>query len=155
MGYTKHTWVNNETITATKLNDMEEGISMSNGGRTPIIKLVFPDGVSSGSKYFSFALCKYNNGTYSAQIVATVDDVVDTLRTVAIYSPFNAGEEAYILCPIPLPADDDLYLAICNPYGFICTYNGNVGSSNVTINYGSTANGRIITGDFTLSLVVD
>lgn len=154
MSYTKHTWVNNETITAAKMNNIEEGILESQGGTVPIMSVVFPDGVGSWTKAFNFAICKYVNGTYVAQSVVTGDGT-DTLDTTIVYTAYNEGGGFYMASPFPVPESTDLYLVFLDPFNFIVSYTGNVSPSSVNVDYGSTAVGRVVYGDFTVSLIVD
>ena len=65
MSYTPHTWVNNETITAAKLNNIEEGVqeaAQSGGGY---------DAVFKGNAYVSNYDVAYVSGDYAA-VVAKV-----------------------------------------------------------------------------------
>ena len=51
MSYTKHTWVNNETITATKMNNIEDGIeeAAQSGGSSAVI--IIDDGTALDKTY--------------------------------------------------------------------------------------------------------
>ena len=47
MSYEPHTWVNGETITAAKLNNLEEGVSSGGGGSVLICNSTFNNDVSN------------------------------------------------------------------------------------------------------------
>ena len=100
MAYTPHEWSTGETITAAKLNALENGVAAGGGG-SPLVTLTFPDTVGSFSKYFEFCIVDedgdaclfYENGE------------VYYRHTVALYGAYNSGDS--VLAPLPLPVPSD------------------------------------------------
>ena len=60
MSYTPNTWTTGDTITATKLNNIEQGIANAGGGWDIVIQGVYDD---DGDEFTSLTL---ESGTYSS-----------------------------------------------------------------------------------------
>ena len=82
MSYTPHTWVNNETITAAKLNNIEDGVqeaAQSGGGY---------DAVFKGNTYASNYDVAYVSGDYAA-VVAKLKNLEPV--NILYYEEFSSG----------------------------------------------------------------
>ena len=149
MSYTPHTWTDGETITAAKMNNLEEGCS--GGGGNPIMKIHINNFSSGTDLIGAIALCKLENGTYYAQqLFAHGEAVFDSNRITINVMDMGTADYYYPL-EIPVPSGD-LYLVFIEGFDFVYTFSGNIDPEQVTVNYGSTGHGHIITGDFTVNV---
>ena len=71
MSYTKHTWVDNESLSASKFNHMEDGIASAGAGYDAIIRLTH--GSNSGDDLPSNLTPSIIEGSYD-QLYAIIDD---------------------------------------------------------------------------------
>ena len=152
MAYTPHTWTTNETITAAKLNNLEEGVSSAGGGN-PLITFNF-SGFGSYSFYLNFGIGEYDgaNDEYVALPLIGIPGIsgAPTLYTCSTYNPDG---KLIFPCPLPIPKDDYLALVFLAPSnGFTTTVSGNISQSTIDFAYGSTNPGYIITGDCTINI---
>ena len=152
MSYEQHEWVNGETITAAKLNNIEEGVveasQSGGGGGNPIITFNF-DGFGSGSTYWDFAIVEFDGEDYNALPLLGYGG--ENLLTVVVYAPNGK----YVFCsPLSIPTSENMYLVFQKPRTdyFSTTVSGNISQETITFNYGSTADAYIITGDCTINI---
>lgn len=99
MSYTPHTWVDNETITAAKLNNIEDGVqeaAQSGGGAASVI-VNFNEGGIIGSVIVFIAYAKYNS-TIDAY---SIESPMTELYSVA---PYRA--RFYLSVPLTESNDD-------------------------------------------------
>ena len=153
MAYEQHEWVNGETITAEKMNNIEEGIveasQSGGGGGLPIVHFTAHSNISSGWWFGSWRFVKQSGNAY---------EVVDTLYSPMYLIAQSYGGESYTNASLPVPQTDGLYLALVRDVSYAWTNistSGNI-SEPVTVDvYGNTCQGYIITGDFELEATVD
>lgn len=154
MSYVKHTWVDNETITATKLNNIEDGIeeaSQSVGGGNAIISLSATAGFDGGSKTWGYIVfATYTNGHWTL-----INDYYETKNFIDIFG--NASPAYLCLPPIPM-VDDDNYSAFLLPVvGSSISTTGDISSTPTTLyfSYGSPVpdNAYRITGSGSVEFV--
>ena len=149
MSYTGHTWTTGETITADKMNNIEEGIAeASQSGGNPIITFNFW-GFGSISTYWCFAIGELDGDTYIAKRLVNSDN--DVLLTTVIYNP--NGEYVYSL-PLSVPKTEGWALLFQKPSTeyYDTTVSGDISQSTVSFNYGSVGDAYIITGDCTINI---
>ncbi len=108
MSYTKHEWVTNETITAAKMNNIEDGIeeaAQSGGGGLDGIITIYHDNNSTHdyvlvieSGTFSALASKLNNDITPAILVKVFDELTGTKGSALayIYSYDTTGSAPYI-----------------------------------------------------------
>lgn len=147
MSYTPHTWTTGETITASKMNNIEDGIQ--NGGGNPLIRI--NHNWSSASHYVSLALCEYDAGEdeYVAKMVSVPAQSYN--GTLIDYSVTSYQGTDFIPSLIPVPSAG-LYLILCTHLYTASNFDGNIETTPVTVAYGSTTTGYIITGNCSLTL---
>lgn len=152
MAYEKHEWVNNETITASKLNNIEDGIeeaAQSGGGGNPIIHFIAHSGVSNASWLGSWRLAQKNGTKYEV-----VNNWVTPLYVIA--GAF--GGEYYGVSQYPVPQIDGLYLvlALDTSYAWIdISTSGNISEQVIVSENGYDYDGYVITGDFEIEATLD
>lgn len=73
MSYTPHTWVNDETITAAKLNNIEEGVQ---------------EAAQSGGGGLTFITWTYNSGTTSIVLDMTIQQISDGMLAGNVYAVY-------------------------------------------------------------------
>ena len=149
MSYTPTTWTTGDTITATKMNKIEQGIAGIGGN--PLITFNF-DGFASSSYIFNFAIGELDeeDDVYIAKKIIGIDDV-STLEEIYIFAP--DGEYIYPL-QSPVPKADGLALLFIQPSTnyFATTVSGNISQTTVTVNYGTVSDAYIVTGDCTINI---
>lgn len=148
MGYTPTTWNTGDTITASALNKIEQGIADGGGGGgNPMIRIK-THGFGSYSHFFSLAICTEDNGQYLAEVLLLPDGSQNTLRNIIFYG----GDSDVIVYDMPVP--QNMYLTFIRPNtaSFTTTVSGNISQTTVTVNYGSTADAYIITGDCEINI---
>ena len=147
MGYTPTTWVSGDTVTAAKLNKMEQGIASSGGSAT-----ILYTGISnsSGSKDFGYLF-------YAECITNYPYWVVSEDHTSAWTEVYGHGAVEKSMDVLPLPADEKVGLFVCASAGYI-NGSGNIDSSPTTIHYsyGSVLDYTCyrITGDCSVEFVL-
>ena len=96
MSYTPTTWTTGDTITATAMNKIENGIA--NAGNVATVIVDFDNGYASsgmiGSQYFNVGYAQYTNGVYS--IESMMPDYMG-----------NAPYQGRCYVPVPLTDDED------------------------------------------------
>lgn len=128
MSYTRHNWIDPETIDAAKLNNIEDGIeeaAQSGGGggaKTPIVYCTIP---FSGSRIFGrFLYVELSGGTYTAlPWAASYENIIYAL---------GVKYNAIWMCPFPVPEDDDKFLVFI-PNDSSVVMSGNIASTPVTV----------------------
>jgi hypothetical protein len=150
MAYVEHEWVNGETITAAKMNNIEEGIveasqSGGGGGGNPIIFLT--KDLYSGDHYLVFAICTYDSGedVYYAGLNIPEDQVA---IDVNIGGYTGSG---YMISPLPIPPEG-YYLVVFGLNTWTYELSGDIGTELVTIDIGTIRQGYIITGNCYISI---
>ena len=152
MSYEQHEWVNGETITAAKMNNIEEGIveaSQGSMGGIPIMHFVAHTGVSYETWFVSWRYAKKVGNKYEP-----VDMNASPYQVIA----GAYGGDYYMVAPYPVPNFDGLYLIIArdNSYSWaIDSTSGNISEPiTITVN-GYDDVGYIITGDFEIEATFD
>lgn len=141
MSYTQHTWVNGETVTADKMNNIEEGVTeaMSSGGggaKTPIVYCTISN---SGSRMFgTFQYAKEISGVW--QWIYWAASYLVNLYAIGVC------EDAVYISPFPVPEDDDVILCFI-PSSSAIEVSGNVSDTTVTVEGDDC---YIIYGDFSV-----
>ena len=152
MSYEQHEWTTGETITAAKMNNIEDGIAeaaQSGGGGNPIMHFIAHSGVSSASWLGSWRLAQKNGTKYEV-----VYDWQSPLYVIA--GAF--GGEYYGVSPYPVPQIDGLYLVLVLDTSYVwidISTDGNISESVVVTVSGYDYDGYVITGDFELEATVD
>lgn len=142
MAYEKHTWTTGETITATKLNNIEDGIA-GGGGGLPYYEITttnFPP--SSNNTVGYFYIYKKNGNTYE-----TVDSLYSYGSSLYVYGNITS-EWTFINAPVP--HIENRYLFFTPGSGVTVTAtSGGIASDPVLIDGWPYYQ---ITGDFTITL---
>lgn len=115
MAYTPTTWATGDTITASAMNKIENGIAEA--GRIAVVCVDYRDGGINGSAGFVFAYAKYNStlGSYSIE------------SNTFEYYVGNGTIHGCFYIPVPLPsANDDL-----RPFVFFTSYIDNMAQYEV------------------------
>ena len=101
MAYTPTNWSTGDTITATKLNKLENGVANSGGRKYPTVTVNITHKTEDHS-WFSFGYAKYENGSYNALSVrssssnssisswymaAKYDETMTGAQTISFISP--------------------------------------------------------------------
>lgn len=86
MSYTPTTWVTGDTITATALNKIENGIASAGGGYDAVIRLTHAD--NSGDDSISELTPSIESGTFSQLHAILFDMDVPNIR-VEYYHPWG------------------------------------------------------------------
>lgn len=150
MAYTPTVWASGDTIDATKLNKIEQGIA--NATSIPMIKVNTNNVSSSVGVLFAYATYNSNTGEY---------DVVKTLNTVASADGFDnwvaraipqLGNSTWYITNVQVPNNGLYLLYVYFTDGLTRTFSGNIGSSEVDVFFGSVGKGRIITGDCEITI---
>lgn len=135
MSYSPHTWVNNETITYQKLNNIEEGIQEAalGGGENAVVALSATAGFNSGTKTWGYIVfAAYNNGHWTL-----INDDYSSYNFVHIYG-WAAPAYSY-LPPIPMVNDDNYSAFLIQTVGSSINTTGDISSIPTTLyfSYGS------------------
>ena len=129
MSYTPTTWTTGDTITATAMNKIENGIA--NAGSACI--RLSATGIGSGTKnYCAFVYAYRDNNTW---VVCNDDDMGAGWITIAGY----ATPYAKVVC-IPLPSDNDVGLFLLDYINDNKSVTGDITSTATTLywSYGSS-----------------
>lgn len=148
MAYEKHEWVNNETITASKLNNIEDGIeeaAQSGGGGVAWIR------INSVGYGYSHSVGE----VYYARETAT-NEYELCYPFIENYISFR---EAPVVLALPIPEEDSglsiLYLADVGSSVDI-TVSGDISENTVDAYLPASStryNGYLITGSCTITLI--
>lgn len=147
MAYTPTNWTTGDTITATKLNKIEQGIADGGGGAYPTVTVNITS--QSAKKYFGFGYAKYESGEYlTVEVYSSAYDSGDYWKS-AKYGVANSGlRTVKFASPFPVPKEANTYLVFYPPYGATCSnFSGDIDSTKIAVFYGSVDEGYIITGD--------
>lgn len=150
MAYTPTTWASGDTIDATKLNKIEQGIASA--GNMPLIKM-HTTALSTKAVHFAYATYNSSTGQY---------DVVQTLNTIAasggepiwaVLQIVPYGNQTWYITNLQVPNNELYLLYVWTSSTITHTFSGNIGSSDVTVNFGSLGSGRVITGDCEITAI--
>ena len=149
MSYVKQTWTSGDIISTERLNYMENGIAAAGGGGNPLITFNF-NGFGNSSFNLQFAIVEHDDDEYVAVRVPTGIGW-DTLYQLNFVNP--SGKYVFP-CPMPVPQLENTYLVFAQPNVnyFSTSVDGNISQDTVTINFGSTIDAYIITGDCYIDL---
>lgn len=102
MSYTPTEWVNGDTITAEKLNKIEQGIA-DNRGKWPMFIVTRTHGASYSLNLFDWGIAEYSDGTYKL------------LRSYSSYQYCAVGNYTFLYtAPYPIPLSENLFLVALN-----------------------------------------
>ena len=150
MAYVKQTWANGDTVTAAKLNHMEDGIeAASSGGGNPQITIECVS-FSNASHYMTFAIGKWDDEE-NAYVAQEFYNERLSLTELIDYFLGMGGTYTRYIYDMPVPKADDMVLVFL-PWsnGYTTECSGNVEPNAVTLVYGSVAQCKVITGDCTI-----
>lgn len=130
MPYVEHTWTNGETITAAKMNNIEEGIAEAaqsgGGGGTACIRLSASAGFSSSSKMFCYFVYAYQeNGNW----VVSNDGSLAWVNVIGYAQPDDR------LVVLPLPSDDSVGLFLLDSMEADNIVTGDISTTPTTLYY--------------------
>jgi len=151
MSYTPTTWTNGDTITAAKLNKMEQGIAEGGGGGNAVVSLSATAGFDSGSKMWGYVVfATYSNGHWTL--------IYDTYSRYNFVEIFGWSAPAYLyLPPIPIVDDDSYSAFLIQIVGSSINTTGGISSAPTTLyySYGSIVpdNAYRITGSGSVEFV--
>ena len=148
MSYTPTTWTTGDTITATKLNKMEQGIASAGGGGCAIVELSATGYATTTQVYGSIVYATYDS-VNSRWIVAD-DTVADWM---GIYGFSNSAPRIIPPYLTVLPNSEDVALFFVEGNGATVSVTGNITATNLYYSWGSPIdNAYRITGDGSISL---
>lgn len=128
MSYTPTTWNTGDTITASALNKMEQGIADGGGGGAACIRLS-ATGMGAGTKnYCAFVYAYRDNNTW---VVCNDDDMGAGWITIVGYETPNAK----VVC-VPLPSDNDVGLFLLDYIADDKSITGDISSTATTLYWG-------------------
>lgn len=149
MSYTPTVWANGDTITAAKLNKIEQGIG--NIGQTPIVK-VNTNNVAA-TVFVRFAYGSYNAQEDYYELVKVVNPGATSAPDGFAMSFIpDTGNNTYYFNSLPVPTNGLSLLFIENTYASTFSYSGDIGSSDVVAVLGTSYNARIITGNCEITM---
>ena len=148
MSYTPTTWSTGDTITASAMNKIENGIANASGGQIPLLVVSRSGGTSYSLSLFMWGIAKYENGAYT---------LCDYAYTPIQYVPGGNYTSMVYTAPYPIPISDDLFLVV---YQFGSTYDilsqSGINTTPITVtNNGVSYSAYIVTGDYYLSIYCD
>lgn len=124
MSYTPTTWTTGDTITASALNKIENGVA--NAGSVATVCVDITDGTLSGSQYFVVAYAQHINNVYS------IESPMTQYYTIAPYQGI-----CYVTVPLT-DAEDDFKPYILWEWGddnmHLYTITGNISTTKITAN---------------------
>lgn len=138
MAYTKQTWATGDTVTATKLNHMEDGIADGGGSTASIFAHV--TGLGSSVDFGTFWYVEEQNGAWQRVI-----------ETDSFYIPTNGWTYSF-QAPLP-PEDTGLKLVLVDYNGVwsnfdFTTISGGISDTTMSVYVGSSEyTAREITGN--------
>lgn len=149
MAYTPTVWASGDTIDATKLNKIEQGIASI--GQTPIIK-VNTNNVDA-TVFVQFAYGIYNAQEDYYELVKVVNPGATTAPgAFAMTFIPDLGNNTYYFNNLPVPTNGLTLLFVAISYGSTFSYSGDIGSSDVVAVWGTSANARVITGNCEITI---
>lgn len=152
MSYTPTTWVTGDTITATKLNNMEQGIANAGGTSFAIITLS-ATGFSSASRTFGHVTYgMYKNNRW--ELIS--DDFVNESSTITIPIFGMAAPYQTALPPMIIPSGDIMYpffVPFGNSVGIETTGDIDDTPTNLHFSWGSVTSAFKIRGSGSIELV--
>lgn len=142
MAYEKHTWTTGETITATKLNNIEDGIA-GGGGSLPYIEITTTNFPSSSSNVVGYL-----------NIFKKIGNTYEPVTSLTSFSSelyvFGNVTSQWVCLYVPVPHIDNRYLFFTPGSGVTVTAtSGGIASDPVLIDGWPYYQ---ITGDFTITL---
>lgn len=136
MSYTPKTWATGDTIDATSMNHIEQGIvsAESSGGGGSVAKVtVSATGYNSASKRFgTVAYCYNNNGAWT--VLSDALDIEDDYSYI-IYG--NVQPQHTCLPPLIISDDIKPFLFLADTDGIIVTGDISDTTENIYYSYGS------------------
>ena len=132
MSYTPTEWKNGDTITAEKMNNIENGVSNAVTGKMAMISLS-AEGFSSASHQFgNFIYAVYNGEKW----IVTIDDSADWLPVWGYAEPFYR-----VSPPVYVPDSETIgvFFAPVNENSVNITVTGDISETDTTVyfDYGS------------------
>lgn len=149
MAYTPTTWTTGDTVTATKMNKIENGIANAGGGN-PTIKMVTNNFGSYSHDCGSFLLCTLESGVYvpADLFLPGFGRATPSQQNLYVYG----GNATIFVTLYPSSADNGNYVLVFVESTYLTySYSGNISQESVTVD-GFTGSGHIITGDCTISM---
>lgn len=145
MAYNPTTWTTGDTITATAMNKIENGIANAGGGN-PVIKMVASNFSASTHICGEFLLCTLNNGVYypAAVFIPSCGVVTAGQGEIVLYENMTL-----FITTFPATADNGNYVLIFAEGSVNYSFSGNISQEQVTI-YNHAGSGHIVTGDCTI-----
>lgn len=150
MAYTPTTWNTGDTITASAMNKIEQGIA-DGGSKYPIVTVNITN--QAQKQYFGFGYAKYEGGEFIAvEVYSTTYDAGNYWKS-AMYGVNNTGSRTVkFVSPFPVSEEENIYLVFYPPYGSTCSnFSGDINSQRIAVFFGSTDYGYRITGDCSLN----
>ena len=141
MSYTPTTWTTGDTITATAMNKIENGIASAGGGGSVFYEVTTTNFPNSNNQIGYFAYIKDNDGTYTVPTRSS-----SMLDTMFVYGNNTCCEFTFG----PVPSLENYYYAFFPNSGVTITSSSGGIAGNPVVVSGS-GNGYIVTGDFTAS----
>ena len=120
MSYTPTTWNTGDTITASAMNKIEQGIA--NAGSVATVMINFNDGGIGGSVFCFVGYAKYNNALDGYSIEGNMGEVGGTVPCARFYTPVCLTD-----------ANDDY-----KPFIFFPEYINEIGLFTITGNISNT-----------------
>lgn len=146
MSYTPTTWTTGDTITATKLNKMEQGIA--NSGGCAIVELS-ATAYASATQLYGYIVYATYDSVNSRWIVANDGDVY----WAGIYGYSNDAPRIIPPYLTVLPSSNNVALFFVEHNNATVSVTGNITATDLYYNYGSLiGNAYCITGDGSISL---
>lgn len=150
MSYEKNTWVTGDTITATKLNNIENGIANASWPWITVTMEGFSD-VGSFSDGTIGYVKAVESGQYAGQLVfvnggSLYSNPIETVGNPTMY--YNMTR--------PPVNDISMVFAVASGAGVSCSFDGDIATTAVTVRWdaGSSIvmNGYVITGDCSITI---
>jgi len=149
MAYTPTTWVSGDTIDATKLNKIEQGIVSAT---IPMIKVNTNNVISSVFVQFAYATYNSSTGEYDVVKILNTVSAADGFRDWVARAVPPLGNSTWYITNIQVPSNGLYLVYVYFTDGLTRTFSGNIGSSEVDVYFGSVGKGRIITGDCEITI---
>lgn len=140
MAYTPTTWVTGDTITATKLNKLEQGVANAGGGNggTVFYEVTTTNFPSSSNAIGWFAYIKKSGNAYSP---------ANMLSSIALPITVYGNQTGCWFSEVSIPTLEDYYLGFSLASGVTLTAStGGLSSTPIATPAGNI---YLVTGDFT------
>lgn len=145
MAYTKQTWTTGDTVTASKMNHIEDGIENAGGG-------------GGGVTFFEITTTNYPNSNNIVGYFCIAKNTGGTYTQMGFTGSINTAEFVYgngtfaDFTPLPVPGLDDYVLAFLAGSGTTITSASGGFDMSTTSIAGAGINWHIISGPFTITL---